>query len=117
MELILEIFGDRNISICRELTKKFEEVLTFKVSAAIKNLSSRDNIKGEIVIIVEGGVRKDKPQNLEAILGDALKSMSLSDAANMCALHSHPLKCARCRCARDNSTHVTAYNRTQTPSQ
>mgnify|MGYP003320773124 CR=1 FL=1 len=47
----------------------------------IKNLSSRDNIKGEIIIVIEGEVKKDKPQNLEAILGDALKSMSLSDAA------------------------------------
>ena len=81
LELILEIFGDRNISICRELTKKFEEVLTLKVSEIIKNLSSRDNIKGEIIIVIEGEVKKDKPQNLEAILGDALKSMSLSDAA------------------------------------
>ena len=81
LELILEIFGDRNISICRELTKKFEEVLTLKVSEIIKKLSSRDNIKGEIIIVIEGEVKKDKPQNLEAILGDALKSMSLSDAA------------------------------------
>jgi len=81
LKLILEIFGDRNISICRELTKKFEEVLTLKASEIIKNLSSRDNIKGEIIIVIEGEVKKDKPQNLEAILGDALKSMSLSDAA------------------------------------
>jgi 16S rRNA (cytidine1402-2'-O)-methyltransferase len=81
LELILEIFGDRNISICRELTKKFEEVITLKVSEVIKNLSSRDNIKGEIIIVIEGEVKKDKPQNLEAILEDTLKSMSLSDAA------------------------------------
>ena len=81
LETILEIFGDRNISICRELTKKFEEVITLKVSEAIKNLSSRDNIKGEIVIVIEGKVKKDKSQNLETILKDALKSMSLSDAA------------------------------------
>ena len=81
LETILEILGDRNIAICRELTKKFEEVITLKVSEAIKNLSSRDNIKGEIVIVIEGGVKKDKSQNLEAILKDALKSMSLSDAA------------------------------------
>jgi len=81
LETILEIFGDRNIAICRELTKKFEEVITLKVSEAIKNLSSRDNIKGEIVIVIEGEVKKDKSQNLEAILKDALKSMSLSDAA------------------------------------
>ena len=66
---------------CKELTKKFEEVLTLKVSEIIKNLSSRDNIKGEIIIVIEGEVKKDKPQNLDAILGDALKSMSLSDAA------------------------------------
>lgn len=81
LETILEIFGDRNISICRELTKKFEEVITLKVSEVIKNLSSRDNIRGEIVIVIEGKVKKDKSQNLESILEGALKSMSLSDAA------------------------------------
>ena len=81
LELILEIFGDRNISICRELTKKFEEVITLKVSEVIKNISSRDKIKGEIIIVIEGEVEKGKPQNLEVILKDALKSMSLSDAA------------------------------------
>ena len=56
------------------------------VSEIIKNLSSRDNIKGEIIIVIEGEVKKDKPQNLEAILGDALKSMSLSDAAKEISL-------------------------------
>ena len=47
----------------------------------IKELSLRENIKGEIIIIVEGNINSDKPQNLEVILEDTLKSMSLSDAA------------------------------------
>ena len=56
-------------------------MITLKVSEVIKNLSSRDKIKGEIIIVIEGEVEKGKPQNLEVILKDALKSMSLSDAA------------------------------------
>ena len=47
----------------------------------IKELSLRDIIKGEIIIIVEGNFNSDEPQNLEVILEDTLKSMSLSDAA------------------------------------
>ena len=79
--IILEIFGNRKISICRELTKKFEEIITSKITEVIKELSLRENIKGEIIIIVEGNINSDKPQNLEVILEDTLKSMSLSDAA------------------------------------
>ena len=81
LDTILEIFGNRKISICRELTKKFEEVITSKITEVIKELSLRETIKGEIIIIIEGNISSDKPQNLEAILEDILKSMSLSDAA------------------------------------
>lgn len=48
---ILIIFGDRNISISRELTKIHEEIFRGKVSESINNLSS---LKGEFVIVVDG---------------------------------------------------------------
>lgn len=49
----LAIFGDRQSAVARELTKKFEEVQRGSISEIIDKLQNRQ-IKGEIVIIVEG---------------------------------------------------------------
>ena len=51
LELIYQVFGDRNIAICREISKMYEEIIRNKISNIIKNC---DKIKGEIVIVVEG---------------------------------------------------------------
>jgi len=50
---ILEIFGDREISVARELTKVHEEFRRGKLSEVVRALADRD-IKGEIVIMVHG---------------------------------------------------------------
>jgi len=51
LRLMSEIFKDRNVSISRELTKKYEETLRFN----LKDLNNIDvNFKGELVIVVEG---------------------------------------------------------------
>ena len=47
---MLEIFGDRNICIARELTKTYEEFIRGSISEILK----LDTLKGEIVLIVEG---------------------------------------------------------------
>ncbi|MCS7249350.1 MAG: 16S rRNA (cytidine(1402)-2'-O)-methyltransferase [candidate division WOR-3 bacterium] len=58
LNTLLEILGDREIALCRELTKKFEEVLRGKISEIIeilkKRLEKEKRIKGEIVLIVKG---------------------------------------------------------------
>lgn len=51
LEAMLEVFGDRNISISREISKIHEEVLRDRVSNLI---SIADSLKGEFVLIVEG---------------------------------------------------------------
>lgn len=48
-----EVLGDRNICICRELTKKFEEFLPCTLSEATEIYSEKEP-RGEYVIIVEG---------------------------------------------------------------
>ena len=48
---MLKILGNRNISISREITKKFEEIYRGTISDVINEL---DVLKGEFVIVVEG---------------------------------------------------------------
>ena len=50
LKSILDIFGDRNISISREISKKYETIYRDKISNLIDNIE----LKGEFVIIVEG---------------------------------------------------------------
>uniref|UniRef100_A0A7C3YT40 Ribosomal RNA small subunit methyltransferase I n=1 Tax=candidate division WOR-3 bacterium TaxID=2052148 RepID=A0A7C3YT40_UNCW3 len=54
LRIIKEIFGERECVICRELTKRFEEVIRGKVSEIISTLEKRERIKGEIVIVLKG---------------------------------------------------------------
>lgn len=51
MGMMLEIFGDREVSLSREISKKFESVYRGKISDLIPTL---ENIKGEFVIVVSG---------------------------------------------------------------
>lgn len=48
---LFDVFGDRNISIAREISKVHEEVVRDSLSNILNNLP---NIKGEYVIIVDG---------------------------------------------------------------
>ena len=49
LELIKEVMGDRNISISREISKKYEEVYRGTVSEVLEEVSP----KGEFVIVIE----------------------------------------------------------------
>ena len=51
LSLMFEIFGDREISISREISKKFESIYRGNISDVINDF---DNIKGEFVIVVAG---------------------------------------------------------------
>ncbi len=45
---------DRQLLICRELTKKFEEIVSLKASNIASWLESAESLKGEFVIVVAG---------------------------------------------------------------
>ncbi len=53
LEDLLKYLGDRNISLCRELTKIYEEVLRMTISEAIDYYETK-NPKGEYVLVIEG---------------------------------------------------------------
>ena len=54
LALMFEIFGDRNVSVMKELTKNFETIWWTKLSE-IDQLDM--NLKGEFVIVLEGKQR------------------------------------------------------------
>ncbi len=60
---ILLILGDRQIAVCRELTKLHEEVFRGTISGAIKHFTEP---RGEFTLVIEGR-KKDKPQFTEDI--------------------------------------------------
>ena len=50
---MLDIMGDRDIAISREVTKVFEETIRSKVSDAIKHFSANP-ARGEFIIVIKG---------------------------------------------------------------
>lgn len=73
LEDVLDILGDRRIVLARELTKKFEEYIRGNVSEVIKEL---DGVKGEIVVVIEGALKKEaiiNVENLEEEILDLIK--------------------------------------------
>ena len=60
---LLQIFGDRQVVMARELTKKFEEFFRGRLSQLIQHLENK-TVKGEIVLIIEGiSKRKKRDEN------------------------------------------------------
>jgi 16S rRNA (cytidine1402-2'-O)-methyltransferase len=53
LQEIHEHFGEREMSLSRELTKKFEEVIRGEISEILQGLASR-SLKGEFVIVIHG---------------------------------------------------------------
>lgn len=51
LEELAEVFGDRNVVLARELTKKFEEFIRGKPAEIIERLRQR-TIKGEFVVLI-----------------------------------------------------------------
>lgn len=66
LNMMLDIFGDRNISISREISKKFETIYRGKISDVINIIPE----KGEFVIIVDGV--KDKIVDNNITIKDAV---------------------------------------------
>ena len=71
LESILEVLGDRNIVIAKELTKIHEKFERGKISEILDNL---EQIKGEFVILIEGNEISSKD-----IEKEKLKSMTLEE--------------------------------------
>jgi 16S rRNA (cytidine1402-2'-O)-methyltransferase len=83
---IAEVYGAREVAVARELTKKFEEVVTGSAADLAERYVEQEP-KGEIVLIV-GPALEEAPMetgDVDAALRLALESMSASKAAGAIA--------------------------------
>ena len=62
LQLLFDTLGDRRITICRELTKKFETVMPTTLAEALSYYEANEP-RGEYVLVIEGKSR-------EAVLAD-----------------------------------------------
>jgi 16S rRNA (cytidine1402-2'-O)-methyltransferase len=83
MSVVAEVFPDRLVTLCRELTKLHEEVLTLPASDMATNLSERTSIKGEIAFAIHPPSPSVK-KGIKAGEGVSVKSACLqSDAEGL----------------------------------
>lgn len=78
LESMKDIFGNRNISISREISKKYEEVYRGTIKEVLEEVT---DVKGELVIIVEGNKEVEEYTNdiiremIEVLISDGKTSM------------------------------------------
>ena len=60
---MLEVLGNRNIVLCRELTKKYEEFIRGTISEAAE-WARENEVRGEFCLIVEGASEEDIVQDM-----------------------------------------------------
>jgi 16S rRNA (cytidine1402-2'-O)-methyltransferase len=68
LEVMAEIFPNRPLALCRELTKMHEEIVRGTVQQILDNLRARPTIKGEITLVL--GPMETRPQTQQ--LGESL---------------------------------------------
>ncbi len=75
--------GARTAAVCRELTKKFEEVRRGSLDE-LAEFYAQTTPKGEIVVLVDrGDLEKINSDDLETALSAALKELSMRDAVDL----------------------------------
>ena len=79
---IAEAMGARTVSVCRELTKRYEEVVTGEAAALAARFAEAPT-KGEIVLVIHpaGGAPPPDEEAVDALLRAALAEHRVKDAA------------------------------------
>jgi len=87
LAVMQEVFGNRKISIARELTKTYEEIITGNFNDVIETVDKRKKnnnpLKGELIIIIDGYAKNESnTDTLKKIIKIKLEKLSLRDAVN-----------------------------------
>lgn len=59
LEELYEVLGDRDVTLCRELTKKYESIMPTTLSKALEYYNDHEP-KGEYVLVLRGRSREEK---------------------------------------------------------
>lgn len=69
LNFLLQSFGDRKVSVCRELTKLHEEILRMNLSEAIQHYQNHSP-RGEYVLVLQGKSQEEIDKEEEALWQD-----------------------------------------------
>ena len=98
LEDMRTVFGsDRRVVIARELTKMHEEVIRGTISEVAEQLAGREQLKGEIVLVLDGGTAL--PPDLDALAAEARdlvaggmkKRVAAHEVAARHGVHANPI--------------------------
>ena len=82
---LVAVLGDREAALCRELTKRFEEVRRGTLATLLESIEGAE-VRGEVVVVVgRGGPREVTEEEIRARLAEAMATMRLKDAATAVA--------------------------------
>ncbi len=101
----LEVFGDRQAAVCKELTKIYEQSLQGSLSELVEYFSAKATIKGEYVLLIEGHDGNVAPEtedmvellswfrdNGELSMKDAVKKLSSDMGVSRSKVYAMALK-------------------------
>lgn len=77
---LMDVMGDRQSAVTRELTKLYEEVWSGTVSSHLERVRQNGPPKGEIVVVVGGYEAGQEQTDLDSLLTRELSVASLKDA-------------------------------------
>ncbi len=82
---LCDVLGDRPAALCRELTKRFEEVRRGPLPELAAAVATEEP-RGEFVVVIgRGGPREVSEDDIRARLAEAMATMRLKDAATAVA--------------------------------
>jgi 16S rRNA (cytidine1402-2'-O)-methyltransferase len=88
LEIMQESFGDRQMAACRELTKKFEEVVRGPLSVVYQHFADK-GVKGEFTLVVAGATPVIEEKGLDWALAKVqelqAQGLSAKDAVKQAA--------------------------------
>lgn len=77
---IVAVLGDRQAVLCRELTKRHEEIIRGPLTEVAEALRNKREIRGEVTLLVAGGAPPDKAAALDAALAEVHRRLQQADA-------------------------------------
>ena len=107
LEELSRNLGDRRITLCRELTKKFETVMPTTLSGALEHFKTQEP-RGEYVLVLEG--KSFQEQRREEIL--SWEAMSIEDHMAYYERQGMDSKTAMKQVARDRGVGTICMTRT-----